>query len=173
MRFFGNLKVLPQWLPLILLATLAVNRQAQADSMTLTETWSETSVSKATDNGTFSATLTVPGLSSFTSNTWASAFILLNTANLNTGTFVDNMQDANTNLYGPGSVCTATSATFYLQLTDTNGNQVNAFKLMFSRSGEPAVLSSRTREQVRVVGTGAWRLASLPAALLPAPVPPR
>ncbi len=137
----------PRWLglPLILLAAMVFSREARADSMTLSESWSETAANQASDNGTFSASLTVPGLQNFTAETWSNLFIILTTSNLDTGGFGDMMGAANTNgTYGPGSAFTATTATFYLQTLDVSNNPVNGFRLTFTRSGNTLSISGQT-----------------------------
>ena len=148
-RFLRNFRVLPYGLPLIWLGTLVAGQSVRADSMTLSETWSDTSVSQAADNGTFSASLTVPGLQNFTSNMWANTSVLLSTPNFVPQVFGDTMGDASTNSpnpngYGSGSLCTATTATFYITTPDTNGDLVNGFKLTFSRSGNTLSVLGQT-----------------------------
>lgn len=135
---------------LILLFATWVCRYAWADSITVAETWKDNTVrgfySSSTDVGTFSASLTVPGLSNLTANDWSNLLVTVNSSSLNTGTFSDTM--ANAPSYG-GTV-SATNATFYFQLTDTNGNLVNAYKMTFFRSGNTFAIAGLTANPASV-----------------------
>jgi len=115
-----------------------------ADSMTVSETWKDNTsggvYSSSTDTGTFNASLTVPGLSSSTANDWSNLVVTVNSGGLQLGNFSDNMADAPNS----GGTVSATSATFYYQLQDTNGNSVNAFKLTFSKSGSTFTIAGQT-----------------------------
>jgi hypothetical protein len=138
-------------LPVLFVLTCALG-SAMADSMTLFETYKDNTLggvySTTTDTGTFNASLTVPGLSSFTAAAWDNLEVTINAANLVTAAdsfgdlegFSDFMADA-TNYSGTLS---STSATFYFQLTDTNGNVANAYKMVFSRSGNVLTIAGQT-----------------------------
>jgi uncharacterized repeat protein (TIGR02543 family) len=125
---------------------------AVADSITVSETWKDSTVAgvyaSSQDTGTFNASLTVPGLSSLTANSWSNLLVTINSSSLITGEdswgglggFTHMMADA-TNF---GGTVSSTRATFYFQLSDTNGNWVNAYKMSFSRSGNTLTIAGQT-----------------------------
>jgi len=135
---------LKKLIPLALILSVCVGHQAAADSVTVSETWQDNTsggiYSGSTDSGTFNVSLTVSSMSSFTADNWSNLLVTISTGSLNTGYFSDTM--ANAPNYG-GKV-SATSATFYFQSSDTNGDLVNAYQMTFSRSGTAFTISGRT-----------------------------
>jgi uncharacterized repeat protein (TIGR02543 family) len=142
-------------------------RNAVADSITVSETWKDNTVDGAynssTDIGTFNASLTVPGLSSLSSEDWSNLLITIYAPSLITGEdssgdlseFQDNMGDAS----AWGGTTSPTSATFLYPLTDTNGATVNAYEMSFSRSGDTLIIKGQTLNPPSL-GNGPWSIVA-------------
>jgi hypothetical protein len=137
---------------LALILSAWVGRHSMADSITLSETWKDNTsggvYSSSTDTGAFSASLTVSNLSSLTADNWSNLLVSINSSSLvvgedssgDLGGFSDFMADAP----NFGGTVSATNAAFYFQLSDTNGNLVNAYKVTFSRSGNKLTIAGQT-----------------------------
>jgi hypothetical protein len=144
--------------PVLLSLLTFSERNALADSITVSETYKDNTVggfySSSTDTGTFSASLTVPGLSNWTADNWSNLVVTINSStalngsslavgidtNGAPGNFSDFMADAE----NYGGTVTATSAVFFFQLSDTNGAPVNAYQITFSRSGNTLTINGKT-----------------------------
>src|ERR1035438_465468 len=133
---------------------------AVADSITVSETWKDNAVagvySSSQDTGTFKASLTVPGLSSLTANSWSNLLVTIYSLSLNTGADSRGKMADAPNF---GGTVSSTSATFYSQLSDTNGNWVNAYKMSFSRSGNTLTITGQTLNPASL-GSSPWSIVA-------------
>jgi hypothetical protein len=128
----------------ILLTTASLASSGYGDSMTVSETWRDTSDRAgnvtSTDAGTVNVSLTIPGLSGITANDWSNLLVTVNlTPTYQTAYFFDTMSDAP----NFGGTVSSTTATFFFQGTDTNGNLVNVEKITFARSGNIFTISDQ------------------------------
>jgi hypothetical protein len=135
-------------LVLLGLASLCLGGLARADSITLAEKWKDLNYSAgtgnytSTDTGTLAASLTIPGLSSLTADDWSNLEITVTMTPYQGSQFSSAVMSAAPTTGGSISM---TSATFYFQGTDTNGNSVNIEKLVFSRSGNTLTITDQTQ----------------------------
>ena len=117
-------------------ALILLANSSFADSVTISETWKDSvdvhGSLTTKDTGTLNASLTIPGMSGMTANDWSNLVVTINMTPYQGSQFInDVMADApNT-----GGSITPTTATFFYQGFDTNGNSVNVEKIVFSRSG--------------------------------------
>jgi uncharacterized repeat protein (TIGR02543 family) len=133
---------------------------AVADSITVSETWKDNAVAgvyaSSQDTGTFNASLTVPGLSSLTANSWSNLLVTIYSLSLNTG---EDSRGKMADAPNFGGTVSSTSATFYSQLSDTNGNWVNAYKMSFSRSGNTLTITGQTLNPASL-GSSPWSIVA-------------
>jgi len=130
---------------LLTVVGIVVGSQVFADSISLSETWKDTSgsggVVTSKDTGSLTASLTVPGLSSLTADDWSNLDISISMTPYQGSQFTsDTMSDAP----NWGGTVNGTSATFYFQGVDTNGNFVNIEKITFTRSANTLTISDQT-----------------------------
>jgi len=136
---------------LVVFGLTTTARLSWADSMTVAETYMDKTTAgvwtSSTDTGTFNASLTVPGLSSLNPSAWSNLLVTI-TSPLSTasdssghlGSFSDVMSDAP----NFGGTVSSSGATFYFQLSDTNGSLVNAYRMSFSHSGNVLTIAGQT-----------------------------
>jgi uncharacterized repeat protein (TIGR02543 family) len=133
---------------------------AVADSITVSEAWKDNAVAgvyaSSQDTGTFNASLTVPGLSSLTANSWSNLLVTIYSLSLNTG---EDSRGKMADAPNFGGTVSSTSATFYSQLSDTNGNWVNAYKMSFSRSGNTLTITGQTLNPASL-GSSPWSIVA-------------
>ena len=161
---------LPAWTMLALCALAIPCLDTLADSTTVSETWKDNTAGgdyfSSTDTGTFNASLSIPGLASFTANDWSNLVISVNSDSADSlfigedstgtpGNFSDFMADAP----NQGGSVSATNATFVFQLTDTNGTPQNAFQMSFSRSGNTLSINGKTLNPPSL-GTSPWSIVA-------------
>ena len=136
---------LPLRLSVILSGLVFLAIDAAGDSITVSETWKDNAVAgvyaSSQDTGTFNASLTVPGLSSLTASSWSNLLVTIYSVSLNIG---QNSWGTMATAPSSGGTVSSTSATFYFQLSDTNANWVNAYKMSFSRSGNTLTIAGQT-----------------------------
>jgi hypothetical protein len=145
--FFVARRQMPARLMALMLATQLVGR-ALGDSIVLTETWQDKSYSAdtgsyiSTDTGTLSTSLTIPGLSAFSTADWSNLVVTISMYPYQQGSGFNSASMADAP--GTGGSLTPTSATFYCQGTDTNGLSVNIEKLVFTRTGNVLTIADQT-----------------------------
>ena len=131
------------------LTTLFPSRTvAAANSIALTETWTDSLVSVPDGSGgtipsisskivaTLNASLAVPGLGTFSSDDWSYMDVSVFVGNL---VFFRNLSEANT--------LSATRAVFTLTGMDDTGNEVQLGQITFSRSGDTLTISTAQLKQ--------------------------
>jgi hypothetical protein len=162
-----TLKLLKYKVGSAIIAAVCAGNLVVADSITVSETWKDNTVggvySSSSDTGTFNASLTIPGLSSFTADDWANLRVSVNCFNLFTASdsagtmtgFREDMVDAP----NYGGTVSSTNAIFYFQLGDTNGDLVNAYKMTFSRSGNTLTIAGQTLNPASL-GASPWSIAA-------------
>jgi len=147
-------------LSVILSGLVFLALEAVADSITVSEAWKDNAVAgvyaNAQDTGTFNASLAVPGLSSLTANGWSNLLVTIYSSSLNIGQdSLGAMADAPSS----GGTVSSTSATFYSQSSDTNGDWVNAYKMSFSRSGNTLTIAGQTLNPASM-GSSPWSIVA-------------
>ena len=140
-----------------------LSRDALADSITVSETWKDLTQGgvwyTSTDTGKFNASLTIPGLSSFSANDWSHLVVTINAGMFTApeGNFSDFMADAPNH----GGSFSATNATFIFQSLDTNTppQNENAFQMSFSRSGNTLSILGKTLNPPSL-GSNQWTIVA-------------
>jgi hypothetical protein len=144
-----------------------IGRPVFADSITVSETYKDNVeadvYSSSTDTGTFNASLTIPGLSALSADDWTNLQVTIDSGGLNLavdsfGGFLWEFSDVMSDAPNYGGTISGTNATFYFQLTDTNGNAVNTFKLAFSRAGNVLTIAGQTLNPAAVQPP--WNIAA-------------
>ena len=144
---FEAWRQMPARLMVLMLAAQLVGRAA-GDSIVLTEAWQDKSYSAdtgsyiSTDTGTLNASLTFPGLSAFSATDWSNLVVTISMSPYQQGSSFnwESMGDAP----ATGGSLTPTSATFFFQGDDTNGNSVNIEKIVFTRAGNVLTIADQS-----------------------------
>ena len=137
------------------LGALLPNRTAAAaNSIALTETWTDSLVSVPDGSGgtipsvsskivaTLNASISVPGLGTLSADDWSYMNVQVSVGNFQ---FLGNVSEANTK--------SATRAVFNLTGFDNMGNDVQLGQITFSRSGDTLTISTAQLKQDLAAGS--------------------